>query len=268
VEAFEALLRWQHPQRGVLEPAVFIDDAEHVGLLALLTPKVLADACAAAAAWTSGRGDGAPIAVSINLCASQLRDARLLPRIAAAIESSGVAPERVWFEITENTGARHALSHLQLLHQLRRLGVKLALDDFGSGCASIGCLRNLPIDAVKIDKSLVQQATATRSGERVLAASTEIARALGIVAVVEGIEEADHLACARSLGCELGQGFHFAPPVSRVGADRLAAFPLAWQVVDTSRYSNPHAHPSGAFRKPAYRLTVKETVNNPHAARQ
>jgi EAL domain-containing protein (putative c-di-GMP-specific phosphodiesterase class I) len=267
VEAFEGLVRWRHPQRGVLEPTAFIDDAEHAGLLPLLTPKILADACAAAAAWTDGRGGGATIAVSLNLCASQLRDARLVARVATAIEAGGVAPERLWFEITENTGARLALAQPQLLHQLRRLGIKLALDDFGSGCASIGCLRSLPIDAVKIDKSLVQQATATRSGERVLAASTEIARALGIVAVAEGIEEPDHLACARSLGCELGQGFHFAPPVSRVGADRMAALPQGWQVVDSSMYSNPHAHPSGAFRKPADRLTMKETVYLPDAAR-
>ena len=167
--------------------------------------------------------DGPPVAVSINLCGAQLRDADLAAHITAALDESGVAAERVWFEITENTAARHVLADGDVLHDLRRLGVKLALDDFGTGCASIGCLRELPLDAVKIDRSLVVQAGVSPSGARVLAASTEIARALGMTAVAEGIAELDQLERVRDLGCELGQGHYFTGPVGRPEADQLAA---------------------------------------------
>ena len=219
IEGFEALLRWRHPRRGVLHPRQFIADAEASGALALLTPTIVDEACRACAGWT---GAGQPIAVSINLCGAQLRDPDLVPEVAAAIRATAIAPERVWFEITENTGARHALMHRETLHDLRRLGVRLALDDFGTGCASIGCLRGLPVDAVKIDRSLVAQAGASRSGARVLAASTEIARALGITAVAEGIERSEHFDRARAVGCELGQGFYFARAVDKGDADRMA----------------------------------------------
>jgi EAL domain-containing protein (putative c-di-GMP-specific phosphodiesterase class I) len=225
LEAFEVLLRWRHPRRGPLRPVYFIDDAERCGALTLLTPKILEAALSANADWNRAGGRRAPIAVSINLCGAQLRDPELVPNVAAAIEASGVAPDSVWFEITENTGARHALAHLDTLHDLRQVGAKLALDDFGTGCASIGCLRNLPIDAVKIDRSLIIQAAASVSGARVLAASAEIARALGITVVAEGIERREQLDLVRALGCELGQGFYFAPPLNRTEADRIAALP-------------------------------------------
>ena len=223
LEAFEALLRWCHPLRGVLGPAAFLHDAEHSGALALLTPKLILDACRAAAQWNRVGETDTPIAVSINLCGAQLRDADLAAHITAALDESGVAAERVWFEITENTAARHVLADGDVLYDLRRLGVKLALDDFGTGCASIGCLRELPLDAVKIDRSLVVQAGVSPSGARVLAASTEIARALGMTAVAEGIEELDQLERVRDLGCELGQGYYFTKPVGRPEADQMAA---------------------------------------------
>ncbi len=220
--AFEALLRWRHPRRGVLGPAQFIDDAERAGALALLTPLILHDACRAAELWNRTTATGSPIAVSINLCGAQLYDPKLSAHVVAAIGNTGVAAERLWLEITENSAARHVLSHREVVHDLRRLGVKIALDDFGAGCASIGCLRGLPLDAVKFDRSLLAAATLSRSGARVLAASTEMARALGLTAVAEGIEQQDQLECARSLGCDLGQGFYVAAPIGRAAADRMA----------------------------------------------
>jgi EAL domain-containing protein (putative c-di-GMP-specific phosphodiesterase class I) len=223
VKAFEALLRWQHPRRGLLGPDQFLDDAERSGALALLTPQIIGAALRAGADWNRRCDPRTPIAVSINLCGSQLRDPELVPTVSAALGSAGIAPDCVWFEITENTGARHALAHLETLNELRRLGAKLALDDFGTGCASIGCLRSLPIDALKIDRSLIIQAGRSESGARVLAASIEIAHALGIATVAEGIERPDQLEHARMLGCELGQGHYFAWPVSKANADQIAS---------------------------------------------
>ncbi len=221
VAAFEALLRWRHPRRGVLGPERFMDDAERCGALEVLTPLILHDACRAAATWNNSSGVGAPVAVSINLCGAQLYDPKLGEHLAGAIATTGVAADRLWLEITENSAARHVLSHRQVVHDLRRLGVKTALDDFGAGCASIGCLRGLPLDAVKIDRSLVAAAAVSRSGARVLAASAEMARALGLTVVAEGIERADQLECARSLGCDLGQGFYVTAPIGRDEADRM-----------------------------------------------
>ncbi len=219
---FEALLRWRHPRRGVLGPAQFIDDAERSGAWASLTPLILHDACRAAELWNRTADAGSPIAVSINLCGAQLYDPQLGAHVAAAIGHTGLAAGRLWFEITEHSAARHVLSHREVVHDLRRLGVKVALDDFGVGCASIGCLRGLPLDAVKIDRSLIVAAAVSRSGARVLAASTEMARALGLTVVAEGIEQQDQLECARSLGCDLGQGCYVTAPIGRAAADRIA----------------------------------------------
>jgi EAL domain-containing protein (putative c-di-GMP-specific phosphodiesterase class I) len=232
---FEALLRWRHPRRGVLGPERFIDDAERSGALGLLTPLILHDACRAAERWNRTAGADSPIAVSVNLCGAQLYDPRLGEHVAAAIGHTGLAAERLWFEITENSAARHVLVNREAVHDLRRLGVKVALDDFGAGCASIGCLRGLPLDAVKMDRSLVVAAAAGSSGARVLAASTQMARALGLSVVAEGIERQDQLDCARRLGCDLGQGSYVTPPIGRRAADRMAA--TAPSASTTSRFN-------------------------------
>jgi EAL domain-containing protein (putative c-di-GMP-specific phosphodiesterase class I) len=252
LEAFEALLRWRHPFRGVLPPAEFLDDAEQSGALRHLTSWIIEEACSAAAQWN--RSAPAPVAVSVNLCGCELRLPDLAANVAAALHSTGATPDQVWFEITEDTGARHARANIEVLHELHRIGTHLALDDFGTGSASIGCLRDLPIDAVKIDRSLVAHAAASTSGARVLAASTEIARALGIRAVAEGIEDADQLELARALGCELGQGFYFGRPVAQRWAERLAMSKALWH----GTHSDPASMSGNTERSNTRRHTVIE----------
>ena len=225
LEGFEALLRWRHPRRGVLRPGDFLGEAEGAGALRHVTPFVLGAACEAAARWNVGAPHD--LAVSINLSGSQLRQPELTELVAAALDEHELDPSRLWFEIDENTGAREARSRLGTLLELRRLGTRLALDDFGTGWASIGCLRDLPVDAAKIDRSLVQQSD-TRRGARVLAACADIAHALGIATVAEGIETAHELALVRALGCEFGQGNYFGRPVPRFAADRTALLGWPW----------------------------------------
>lgn len=221
LEAFEALLRWQHPVRGVLRPGDFLAAAEASGALSAMTPWIIGEACDAAARWNTGAPN--PIAVSVNLTGPELRAPDLAVCVAAAIRRAGISPARLWIEITEDSGATQARRNQHVLSELRELGVRLALDDFGTGCASIGCLRDLPIDAVKIDRSLLQHASRGVSGERILAATAEIIHALGVAAVVEGVETDADRDLAQHHGCSLGQGYLFAPPMSRRAADRLAA---------------------------------------------
>jgi EAL domain-containing protein (putative c-di-GMP-specific phosphodiesterase class I) len=225
IEAFEALLRWRHPRRGLLRPRDFLGEAEAAGVLQLVTPFVLGVACDAAARWNTGAPH--PVAVSVNLSGCQLAQPQLPELVEAALAEHELDPARLWFEITEDTGAREARSRVGTLLTLRRLGTRLALDDFGAGSASIACLLELPLDAVKLDRSLMRMSD-SRRGARVLAACADIAHALGIPTVAEGIERADQLARVQALRCEYGQGDYFGRPAPRGAADRAAVVGWPW----------------------------------------
>lgn len=225
IEAFEALLRWRHPRRGVLRPGDFLGEAEGAGALRLITPFVLAASCAAAARWNTGSAH--PVAVSVNLSGSQLAQPGLPELVAAVLHEHALDPARLWFEITEDTGAREARARLGTLLTLRRLGTRLALDDFGAGSSSIGRLLDLPLDAVKLDRSLVRFSD-SRRGRRVLAACADIAHALGIATVAEGIEGPQQLERVRALGCEFAQGHYFGRSAPRAAADRVAVLGWPW----------------------------------------
>jgi len=225
VAAFEALLRWRHPARGVLHPGDFLRVADQAGALRALTPWILDEASAAASRWNTGARH--PVAVSVNLSGAQLRQQDLGDHVIAALREHELDPAQLWFELTEDTGVRQARTNRDALDELRGLGVRIALDDFGSGCASIGCLRDLPLDAIKLDRSLLQQSR-THRGARVLSACTDIVHALGFAVVVEGIERPDQFEHVHALGCEFAQGFYLGRPLARRIADRLALLELPW----------------------------------------
>jgi PAS domain S-box-containing protein len=228
IEAFEALLRWHHPIHGVLGPGAFIGEAESRGVLAQLTHEILSDACQDAAHWNDIRAREQPVCVSVNLCGSQLRDPLLIESIEKAIAASRLAPSRLWLEINENTGVTEAARDPALLDDIRSLGVKLVLDDFGTGYASLGSVRKLPLDILKFDRSLVSGAAEHRCDARILAAGIEIARALEIDVIAEGIEHRIQLEYLRSLDCASGQGYYFSRPVDRERADLLVAAERNW----------------------------------------
>jgi EAL domain-containing protein (putative c-di-GMP-specific phosphodiesterase class I) len=224
IEAFEALLRWDHPAHGVLGPASFIGEAESRGILADITCQVVHDACHDAVHWNELRRPGSlPVSVSVNLCGSQLRHPRLLDSIANALAASELAPARLWLEITENTGITEATRDPGLLSALRGLGVRIVLDDFGSGYASLGSVRKLPLDILKFDRSLVSGVAENRCDARILAAGVEIAEALEIDVIAEGIEQHAQLDYVKALDCKSAQGFYFSRPVDRERADLLVA---------------------------------------------
>lgn len=224
IDAFEALVRWRHPERGVLEPGDFLELAEDLGLLEEVGRRVLEAACTRAARWRADGGTGAP-RVAVNLSAVELASPGLPDALEAALEIAGLAPDGLVIEITESA----AIEHPRQLERISELGVALALDDFGTGFSSLAYLARLPLDVLKLDRSFVHRLEADEPTRAVVRAVVDVASELNSRVVAEGIETAGQAAMVRELGCELGQGFHFARPVD---ADRAEALMEEWGTPD------------------------------------
>jgi len=213
--AVEALVRWVHPERGMLPPALFIPLAEETGLIVPLGRWVIREACRQGARWQADGDDaiGRPLSISINLSGRQLESEELAGDVRAALDESGLAPERLVLEITESAIMEDVEATLEKLHQLKMLGVRLAIDDFGTGYSSLSSLQRFPIDILKIDKAFVDGIV--RGGSDAALARTIIALGdtLSLRTVAEGIEHQKQRTLLRDLGCELGQGYLFAKPL-------------------------------------------------------
>jgi diguanylate cyclase (GGDEF)-like protein len=218
----EALVRWRHPDLGLLAPGAFIALAEERGLSAAVTRQVFADACARTAEW---RRLSPNLLVSVNLSPSDFLRRTLVADIDAALAAAGLSPQALLVEITEGAALRDPTRTVERLTALRARGIRVALDDFGTGYSSLAQLRNLPIDSVKIAKEFVD-GLADRAGESMIVAIAQLAHALGLDVVAEGIESA---ATAELAGrhCSLGQGFHFSRPLV---ADAVAPYLAAHAV--------------------------------------
>jgi diguanylate cyclase (GGDEF)-like protein len=217
--AFEALLRWRHPTRGLLLPETVVPLAAECGLMPRIGAWVLRSACAEAAAWPGH------LRVSVNLSPAEFADAGLAGHVAAALAASGLDPERLELEISEDVFfAESGAAGEEVLARLHGLGVRLALDNFGTGRSGLGHLRTAPLDKIKIDQSFVRGAA--RPGSRnaaIVRAIVVLAESLGIDTTAEGIETLEELALIRRLGCSQAQGFLFAKPMSAAQASALAA---------------------------------------------
>ena len=214
VEAVEALLRWQHPQRGLVSPADFIPLAEDSGLILPLGRWVLAEACRQTMQWTA---EGCPLGVAVNVSLVQLQDAGLLDDIAAALRASGLSPERLLLEITESATVTDPALMLAQAVRIREMGVRLALDDFGQGTTSLRFVRRLPLDVLKIDKSFVDDLIASRSDgsdqAAVVRSVIRLAHDLGLSVTAEGVEEQRQLQLLAGLGCDAAQGYLLGRPM-------------------------------------------------------
>ena len=208
----EALVRWQHPERGLVPPNDFIALAEETGLIFALGEWVLRDACAQAARWSGLTPDGEPLTVSVNLSRRQLEQPDLVEVVERALADTGLEPVRLCLEITESAVMRDLDTSISTLRRLKELGLRLAIDDFGVGFSSLSQLKHLPpVDMLKIDKSFVDN-IATSDDRAIVAAILSLAGALGLTTVAEGVEIPEQAAELSSLGCELAQGFLFARP--------------------------------------------------------
>jgi len=213
VVAMEALVRWVHPERGLIAPNEFIPVAETTGLIVQLGEFVLREACRQARAWQLARPDVPPLMMNVNLSGVQLQHPGLVAAVSLALEDAELAPELLTLEITESVMAGETETTIRRLRQLKGIGVNLAIDDFGKGYSSLTYLRRFPIDLVKIDKSFVD-GIATGSDELALArAIVRLAHSLKMKTVAEGVEHEAQVKRLRTMGCDRAQGFQFAKPM-------------------------------------------------------
>jgi diguanylate cyclase (GGDEF)-like protein/PAS domain S-box-containing protein len=207
VTGCEALLRWRHPERGMISPAEFIPVAEETGLINEIGEWVLRRACAEAASWP------AHVTLAVNVSPVQFKSKTLALRVATALESSGLAPSRLEIEVTEAVLIRDDNEALTILHQLRDLGVRIALDDFGTGYSSLSYLRRFPFDKIKIDRSFVKDISDADGSSTIVQAVVTMASACQMSTTAEGVETEAQRQILRQLGCSQMQGFLFSPAV-------------------------------------------------------
>ena len=213
VSGFEALLRWPHPTRGMVSPGEFVPLAEELGLISTIGLWVLDRACADASAWPAG------VKVAVNLSALQFRNRNLARCVAAALERSGLASERLELEITESLLLQDGETTLAILHEIRTLGVRISMDDFGTGYSSLSYLRLFPFDKIKIDQSFIRSLDASGEGMAIIRAVVGLGRALGMRVVAEGVETQEQFDLLRREGCDQIQGYLISRP-KPVGAVR------------------------------------------------
>ena len=213
--SFEALLRWNHPKRGLISPVDFIPIAEDTGLIVPIGAWVVREACAQAARWPE------QIRIAVNVSPVQFHRGSLHDTILSALATSSLAPGRLEVEITESIFLEGSETTLRLLHALRSLGVRVALDDFGTGYSSLSYLQSFPFDKLKIDRSFIHNLLTREGATAIVHAITELANALGIETTAEGVEETAQLMELRAHGCSSVQGFLFAEPMSAADVDVL-----------------------------------------------
>jgi diguanylate cyclase (GGDEF)-like protein/PAS domain S-box-containing protein len=214
----EALVRWNHEQRGMIPPADFIPLAEETGLILQLGRAVLQQACSQARVWLDTLS--VPLRMSVNLSTRQMQDPELVNHVAEALADSGIEPSLLVLEITETQLMQETDIIMTRLHELKRLGVRIAIDDFGTGYSSLSYLRRFPVDILKIDKTFVDGLNGDGEGEALLRAIVELARALNLQTVAEGIEDVSQLSALQLLGCDYGQGYFYARPLDEAAASQ------------------------------------------------
>ncbi len=223
VHTAEALVRWQHPTRGVIPPDEFIPLAEETGLIVPVGRRVLAAACEQAAGWVAQPDGAPPPGVSVNLSARQLLDPELVRDVRRAIEAARLDPTRLVLEITESAFVSDAATVLDRLRQIREIGVRLAIDDFGTGYSALSYLRHLPVEILKIDRSFVEGLVVGWQGKAFLHTIVRLTETLSMIAVGEGVETPEQLSALQALGCRLGQGYLFARPMESAEFSRNLA---------------------------------------------
>jgi predicted signal transduction protein with EAL and GGDEF domain len=215
ISGLEALIRWNHPHRGLISPATFIPLAEESGFIIPLGEWVIRQACLTAAQWPDH------LHVAVNISASQFRSAGLMPVILGALGASGLKPTRLEIEITETVLLEGKETTLTILHQLRALGVRIAMDDFGTGYSSLTYLQSFPFDKIKIDRSFVKDITENAGSLNIVRAVASLANGMGMTATAEGVETNEQLDRITAEGCTEMQGYLFSRPLPARDIERL-----------------------------------------------
>jgi diguanylate cyclase (GGDEF)-like protein/PAS domain S-box-containing protein len=211
VYAVEALARWRHPMRGWIEPGEFIPIMEEIGIIQAFTSWTLLEACRQLVAWDVNRAEGSP-GVTVNVSGRQLFRDTFADDVSAILDRTGLTPDRLILELTENAMMERGDAATQTIARLRQLGVRIMLDDFGTGHSSLGSLHSLPIDSLKVDRSFIHRLAEESQTVELVRAMIGLGHNLGARIVAEGIETEAQVTILRDLGCDLGQGNHFGPP--------------------------------------------------------
>jgi diguanylate cyclase (GGDEF)-like protein len=211
----EALLRWDHPERGLISPMEFIPVAEETGVITAIGEWVLREACNAAVAWPEH------VRVAVNLSPVQFKKRGLVESVMAALEAAQLPASRLELEITETLLLVETQATLETLHRLRALGVRISMDDFGTGYSSLSYLRSFPFDKIKIDRSFMSGLSPTQDSMAIVKAVIGLGQSLGMATTAEGVETEEQLAAVREQGCSEVQGFLFSPPLPASGVDAL-----------------------------------------------
>jgi EAL domain-containing protein (putative c-di-GMP-specific phosphodiesterase class I) len=220
VVGVEALVRWRHPQQGLLPPDMFIGLAERTGLIGVLTTSVLTRTIDQCGQW---RRSGHALSVAVNLSARGILEDGLTETVVHLLKEHDVPPDALTLEITESAIMGRPSRALTVLRQLNEQGVRLALDDFGTGYSSLSYLRELPVQAVKIDKSFVARMLTQESDATIVRSIIDLARNLGLEVVAEGVEDRAAYDRLAELGCDLVQGYYLAPPMTPRGFEKWLA---------------------------------------------
>jgi predicted signal transduction protein with EAL and GGDEF domain len=213
----EALVRWEHPERGLLPPAEFIPVAEETGLILAVGERVLLEACRQGAKWHTDRPGEPPLGIAVNVSSTQV-GVKLPALVAEVLHETGLVPSALSLEVTESVLVDEAESTMQALHDLKALGLKLVLDDFGTGYSSLAYVKRFPIDVLKIDRSFVSDIGTEDHDTTIVEAIISMARGLRVGVIAEGVETLIQARALQALGCTLGQGYYYARPMP---ADQL-----------------------------------------------
>jgi EAL domain-containing protein (putative c-di-GMP-specific phosphodiesterase class I) len=221
ITGFEALVRWNHPRRGLLYPSEFIPIAEETGLIVPLGLWILHEACRQMAAWHKSMVREPALSISVNISFKQLAEASLAEDVERILAETGLDPATLKLEITESSIMENAQLAIATLRRFKELNISLEIDDFGTGYSSLSYLRQLPFDTVKIDRSFVKEMGTSEDTSEIINTILQLARSLNMDVVAEGVETKDQLARLTAMGCSSGQGYYFSKPVDAERAQRL-----------------------------------------------
>jgi EAL domain-containing protein (putative c-di-GMP-specific phosphodiesterase class I) len=213
LKGFEALVRWNHPTRGMVSPMEFIPTAEENGLILPLGKWILQESCRQLRKWQNHNSLAATIAISVNLSSKQFLQPDLSQQVAAVLEETGLSPSCLKLEITESHFLDNTEMAIVTMNRLRELGIEISLDDFGTGYSSLSYLHRLPIDYLKIDRSFVSRMEEKKENAEIVHTIIKLAQNLKMKVIAEGIETAEQLNLLKKLNCEYGQGYFFSKPL-------------------------------------------------------
>ncbi|HWP43304.1 MAG TPA: EAL domain-containing protein, partial [Blastocatellia bacterium] len=250
LNGFEALVRWRHPERGIISPGEFIGVAEETGLILPLGRWVLGEVCRQMREWQDRFYSVTDLSISVNLSSKQFAHSGLIEQIVEALDKTGLSPQALKLEITESVVMDNIEAAAGMLEQLRSLGVELSIDDFGTGYSSLSYLHRLPIDTLKIDRSFVARINENNENKEIVRTIIVLAQNLGLGVVAEGVEMLEQLERLRELKCDSGQGYLFSRPVDQQEAGRLMQMwndsihlPLCFKETDEEDPFEPIASP-------------------------